>query len=313
MAGVTGWWAERFATPSPAALALIGGTPIVNVTSDSLITPKGAVLALTGGRPALETALAPTPAALAIIGGTPAIQLAQRITPAPASLAIVGGQPALGTALRPSAAALAIIGGQPTVTNTQPVTYSAVGAGASSTAIGSATFNFTAVNGADVFVVVTSDRNVSNTGATYGGVAMTQIASVSHNNAAASGTTKVYRLAGAGDGTAKAVLAQGSGTAWWIVNAISWTGVSAVGTVATATGSSTSPSQPVSGVGLQVFTDANGGGSRGTISAFSGVTNRANLAPSGAAQAISTAAAAGTASATLSTATPWAAIFIPLS
>jgi hypothetical protein len=175
-------------------------------------------------------------------------------------------------------------------------------------------FNFAAAAGADVFVAITADRSGGViTGATYGGNAMTQVATVNHNNAAGSGTTNLYRAAAAGTGAALAVAPQGSGSAWFIVEAISISGVNTVGTPVTATGSGTALSQTISGWGLQLFSAGNGGGSAGNIASVAGETNYSNTsAGSSVAQAVSIATSAGTATATLSASTPWGSIFVPI-
>lgn len=93
---------------------------------------------------------------------------------------------------------------------------------------------------------------------------------------------------------------------------ISLSGVNSVGTPVTTTGSGTSMSQSVSGWGLHIFSAGNGGGSTGTIGSLTGVTNYSNASGgSSVSQAVST-ASSGTAAATLSTATPWAAVFVPI-
>jgi hypothetical protein len=339
----TGWWAEIITTPTPRSLTITGGTPIVTTPANRLIQPTGALLTLTGGQPAIGGAviIAPTGVTLTVTGATPTIALSNNklvtptgvsltvtgatptvtttanklITPTGASLTVTGGTPSVLTPrlITPTGASLTTTGGTPTVTVASAVNYDAVGTGANSTSV-PASFNFTAATGADVFVAVTVDRTAGNiTGATYGGTAMTQIASIAHNNDSTKGITKVFRLAGSGNASAKAVLATGSGTSFWIVNAISFTGITTVGTVVTATGTSTSASQSVSGLGLHVFSDGNAGTGPGAFSSFAGVTNRANITTSGSCQALDTVAASGTASATLSISTPWASIFVPLS
>ena len=191
------------------------------------------------------------------------------------------------------------------------VEYSGVGAGVTGTTVPS--FNVTAPVGADVFVVAVSDRSAGTvTGITYGGVAMTQIASVDHNSDASRGTTKVFRLAKAGNGSAKSVVTTTGGLAWHAVNAFHWTGVSSVGTPVTTSGSGTALSQSIPGRGMHVFAAGNGGGNVGTIGSFSGVTHRATTGVASVLQALSTTAGAGTAAATLTASAPWSGVFIPI-
>jgi len=194
------------------------------------------------------------------------------------------------------------------------VTYGGVGVGATGTSV-PAPFNLTVPNGGDVFIVATTDRSAATvTGASFGGSAATEIASVAHNADALRGTTKVYRLAGGGDGTSKAVAITGGGAGVWAVNAFYWTGVTSVGTPITATGFNTAPSQSLSGRGMHIHGRGNGGGGVGTIGSFSGVTNRVAIADSAVAvgQALSTVDAAGTFAATLSISSRWAGVFIPI-
>lgn len=211
------------------------------------------------------------------------------------------GDPGLFAAIGKPSAALS--GSTPAYdSNSTPVTAASI----------PASFNYTAAAGADVFVVITVDRSAGSiTGCTYGGNAMTQVATVNHNNASASGTTKLFRATGTG--SPLAVAPQGSGSAWFEVEVISLSGVNSVGTPVTATGSGTSMSQSVSGWGLHIFSAGNGGSSTGTIGSITGVTNYSNASGgSSVSQAVSIATSSGIAAATLSTATPWAAIFVPI-
>ena len=200
-----------------------------------------------------------------------------------------------------------------------PAEYGGVGTGSYKSTPVPDPFNLTATPGADVFVVVTTDRPTAIiSGATYGGVAGTEIASADHGAAGTDGSTKVFRFRRAGDGTAKAVLAVGSGpAAWWAVNAFYWT-LNSIGTPTYSTGDGATLSQSVSGPGAHIFSVSGGGGgvAGGSLglSNFSGATNRINWRPSsvGFIQAISTVSGAGTVTAAMQTADPWAGIFIPI-
>ncbi|ASZ73796.1 minor tail protein [Mycobacterium phage RitaG] len=205
-----------------------------------------------------------------------------------------------------------------------PVAYNAVGAtGVVWTSFGGTqteTFNFTAAAGADVFVAVSWDRSEpSITGITYGGVAMTQLAIVSHNNDATRGSASVWRLAAAGSGSAKSVAITHSGSMYGAANVISATHVGSVST-ATAYGSGASPSQAVTvpAGGLVIHVLAAGNGSTGSVSSwtsYSGMTNR-SLVQSDLSRtqvALSTASASGTVSATSSGSNPWSGISVALS
>ncbi|UJE15573.1 minor tail protein [Mycobacterium phage Madiba] len=309
-----GWIVETIITPAPAAMTVAGGQPPVEATQHVLLQPAAAALTITGGQPLSGPVAIPAATTLTITGGQPQIRQARIIEPAAAFIGVSGGQPAVTqlTRLTPGAAAIAVTGGQPTIVNQPPAAYNAVGPGESG--FGSVSnFSFTAAAGADVFVVVANDRSAAHSGgATYGGVAMTQVASAIHNNTSANGGVTVYRLAGAGTGAAKTVsVANGSG--WMIANAISFTGVHATITTATNTGTGTLASQTVSltsAVGLQIFSGGNGGGPTTTFGSFTGVTNRYNQKATGTVLAINTVTASGTV--TASTNNPWAAVFINL-
>ncbi|UAW08499.1 minor tail protein [Mycobacterium phage MadMen] len=308
-----GWIVETIITPAPAAMTVAGGQPPVEATQHVLLQPAAAALTITGGQPLSGPVAIPTAAALTITGGQPQLRQSRILEPAPAALTITGGQPSVikNTIITPTKASLTVTGGTPTVTNQAPTAYNAIGPGADG--FGSiSNFNFTAAAGADVFVVVSNDRSAAHSGGvTYGGVAMTQIASAIHNNTSANGGVTVYRLAGAGSGAAK-VVSVASGSGWIIANAISFTAVNTV-SVSTATGTGTTASQTValtSPVGLQIFSGGNGGGPTTTFGSFTGVTNRYNLKSTGALLAINTVTASGTVSA--STNNPWAAVFINL-
>ena len=193
------------------------------------------------------------------------------------------------------------------------VTYDAVGAGSTGSAP-AASFSFTATSGADVFGVVTWDRTGTTlTGATYGGVSMTQVGStVLRNNLAANGGVAVFRLANAGSGSGQTFAVTCSGTAWWIINTISFTGVNSVSS-ATSFGTGTTPSMSLSLAGngtqtaLQIFSN-----STSTASSFSGTTNRYNGHASGSTLTLGTATASGTASETLSATTDWAGVTLTI-
>lgn len=194
-------------------------------------------------------------------------------------------------------------------------TYAAIGAGSSGLSVPSS-FNITAPAGADIFVAITIDRNRTIIGADLDGgtTNTTAIASASHDNVTTYGTTKVYRFPGAGTGSPIAVQAHGTGTAWWVVQAIAIDGVNTVGTPLIVTGNGTSINQTIpAGFGVQFVSTGAGGSNSAGLSGFTGVTNRSNLIDTGTSQAINTATAAGTAHATNGAAFPWAALYIPLS
>ncbi|AHB31342.1 minor tail protein [Mycobacterium phage Nala] len=311
-----GWWVEKVVKPQPKQLTLTMGTPIVTQTNDVLVTPAPMHFDLDWGTPVNGLAVTPAPAEMELAWGTPVVTQGININPPGAGLTLTPGTPAvISTAnqfIKPAGKDLAFSWGVPVVTIVPPAAYNAVGPGAYG--FGSVSnFSFTAAAGADVFVVVANDRSAAPSGgATYGGVAMTQVASAIHNNTSAYGGVAVYRLAGAGTGAAKTVTVA-SGSGWISANAISFTGVHATVTTATNTGTGTLASQTVSltsSVGLQIFSGGNAGGTPTTFGSFTGVTNRYNLTSPGGVLAINTVTASGTVSA--STNNPWAATFINL-
>ncbi len=193
---------------------------------------------------------------------------------------------------------------------TTPPSYDAAATPVSTAGNGS--FNFTATLNADVFVVACwQSSSTSITGVTHDGVAMSEIASVLHNNTASSGGTKVFRLANAGAGVAKSVSITTSGFGWFAFGAISVLNVHTVGTPTTSYGTGTAVTQSVPLTsGLVIQTMGAGGGAFGS---FAGCTNRSNLNPGGGIpQAINTVTASATVSATNSVGNAWGCIAVPL-
>ncbi|QKO03208.1 hypothetical protein SEA_AWESOMESAUCE_21 [Mycobacterium phage Awesomesauce] len=194
-----------------------------------------------------------------------------------------------------------------------PVAFDA--ATESNGSLGDITFSHTAAAGADVFVVVNQDRNATGvTGVTCGGVAMTALGSVLHNNAASNGRLYLFRLAGAGDGSSKSIVVSRAGTAWYQAHAVSLLNVGSVGTLTSVFGTGTSLSQsvtvPAGGLALQVFGTGGAGGA--TLTVNSGATNRLSSSTSGNATASSTASTSGTVSATSNNSRPWSGLALPI-
>lgn len=313
-----GWWVETISAPSPADITITGGTPSVTASQNKVLTPAPAAIHVTSHAPApAGTVVTPGGTMVAAGGGTPAVKQDRPITPAGGTVTATGGSPSVvkGTRVTPAAPTVAATGGSPTVTNASPATYDAVGPSGQS--FGSTiSFNHTASAGADVFVAINWDRSGATIGGvTYGGVAMSLVASITHNNTSGSGGVAVYRLAGAGNGSAKSVAATVTGGAWYIANAVSAKSVTSMGTAVTAFGSSNTASQALtvpSGLVLQFVSSANAGSGVGDYTSFSGATNRWHLQGTGGAMAINTVTATGTASSTSSGSQPWAAIAVPL-
>ncbi|QOP65460.1 hypothetical protein SEA_COCO12_22 [Mycobacterium phage Coco12] len=312
-----GWIVETITTPTPAVVGVTGGTPTVIATEHKLVEPTPAELVITGGQPLSGPVAIPSAATLSIIGGTPTITQARNLTPGSVNLTITGGQPAVTqhTQLTPTTTTLTITGGTPTVTTKAPAAYQTIGTGV--VAAGNPSINFTATTGADVFAIVNWDRSGGGISAiTYGGVAMTLIASIPHNNTTANGALSIYGLAGAGTGAAKSLAITSAGTAWYYLNAISFTNVGTVGTPVTTYGTGTVATQsvtvPSNGIVLQAVSAGSGGGSVGDFTSFSGVTNRWHAASSATSLAINTTTTSGSTSSTAAVNQAWAIINVPL-
>lgn len=189
-------------------------------------------------------------------------------------------------------------------------TYIGVSAGNTSGSGVPSAHNYAVPAGGHLFVAVTVDRTSTSSGVTFGGEAMTLVATGIHNNNSARGQTKVWRYSGPlCDGTARPILPQGSGIAWWIVRAISMASVSEVGTPDVLVGGGTLIQHPVSGSGIHFAGNSQGG----AFTTFTNLVNRANTTVSGAKQAISTVPAPATLELTQASSADWASIFIPLS
>ncbi|QIG58399.1 minor tail protein [Mycobacterium phage Cornie] len=311
-----GWIVETITTPTPAAVGVTGGTPTITATQNAVITPEPVELVITGGQPLSGPVAIPTAAALTITGGTPTITQDRRLTPGAINLTITGGQPNVvkNTILTPTKASLAITGNQPTITNQSPAAYDTVASG--SVGVGSvANFTITAATGADIFVPIAWDRSGATiSSVTCGGVAMTQIAQVDHNNTSGYGGLRLYRLAGAGNGTAKTISITSSGNVYIGASAISFTGVPTTLSPVTAYGSGTSASQTVTvagNVGLYVASAGGAGAPTYTYTSYTGVTNRTNLNANGAQLTQSTVTASGTVSVISGGPNAWASVFVP--
>ena len=103
---------------------------------------------------------------------------------------------------------------------------------------------YTAAVGADVFVAISSTSVAARTlsSVTYGGVAMTNIATIGHNNVNTFGITYLYRLAGGGSGAAKTLAYAFTQNVAHVSSIFSYTGVETVGVATTSTGNSAAPS-----------------------------------------------------------------------
>ncbi|AVO21626.1 minor tail protein [Mycobacterium phage MooMoo] len=314
-----GWWVENSTTPTGADLTITGGQPTVTATQNKVITPTGRTLTITGGMPTSGPVATPTGRTITITGGIPAVLVNRQIEPAGATLTLTPGTPLAikNTIITPSGRTLTLTRGTPVVTNKAPAAYGNVGAGA--IASGNPTIaSYTAPAGADVFAAVNTDRaGATVTTITYGGVAMELIATAVHNNTTANGNLYIYRLAGAGTGTAKTLSTTTSGLAWFYLNTISITNVGTVGTYTSTFGNGTVASHtitvPSNGLVLQVVSSGAGGSSVYDFTSFSGVTNRFHGASSATSLALNTATASGATTSTAAAAQAWAVISIPIS
>ncbi|QAY16521.1 hypothetical protein SEA_NIMROD_28 [Mycobacterium phage Nimrod] len=315
-----GWWVEKVVKPQPKQLTLTMGTPIVTQTNDVLVTPAPMHFDLDWGTPVNGLAVTPAPAEMELAWGTPVVTQGVNINPPGAGLTLTPGTPAvISTAnqfIKPAGKDLAFSWGTPVITQKPVPVFGAVGA--SQGAPGGPTLSFAAAAGADVFAVVAWDRSVTGvTGITYGGVTMTFVAQVNHNNTSANGALAVYRLAGAGTGAEQTLSTTASGSAWYYLNGISFTNVGTAGTPVTSYGLGATASQtltiPSNGIALQVVASGNGSTAVGEYTSFSGVTNRHHAVVVGATSvAINTVATSGVASSTAASSQPWSAITVPL-
>ena len=185
-----------------------------------------------------------------------------------------------------------------------PTPPAITGTGSTGTSVPAA-FAFSAPEGADVWVAVTTDRATTISGATYGGSAMTEVAAVNHRGSDAYGTTKVYHLAEAGDGTEKDVSATGSGGGNWITQAVHLTGTA--GTPVVVNGAGDSPSQTITGHGLHIL----GARARG-VDLLGGAKIRSTIVSGAATQVISTTTYPTTFRAVFTQGSGWGAVFIPV-
>lgn len=331
------WWAEKFIRPVsvPRARSVGGLTARPTVSPAAVVRPRAVrapvvigplqVLVVTASIARTRAVNVPTVLAVIVPASTPGMRSVSTpsltvgrvsVKPPPVARARAVNVPTVKPGKVPTVPTSVVRTrsvGAPTVLPAP--TYVTVGAGNNST-VPPPAFNVTAPVGADIFVVVTVDRSTgNNTGAQCGTTTNnTPLVTVSHGGSATNGTTKVYRFAGIGDGTAKAISALGSGSAWWVVQAIVVANVHNVGSPQVVTGTGTAIAQTLpAGFGIQVVSTGSGGGSGGALSAFTGVTNRSNINASGTVQAINTSTAAANMTATSANTTPWLAAFIPLS
>lgn len=143
-----------------------------------------------------------------------------------------------------------------------------------------ASYQFTAAAGADVFFAISASWGAQRglQSVSYGGVAMTAIATLAHNNTGTTGQTTLYRIAAAGSGAAKTLTFSWAQSTSYVIDMFSYTGVGSVGTATTAFGSSTAPSiGPIASNSGDVILGVIGTGTGGvvsTVTASSGGTNR---------------------------------------
>jgi len=198
-----------------------------------------------------------------------------------------------------------------------PPAFDAVASATVTVATSPITWSHTATAGADVFVIVdaVSTRTVSSI--TYGGTTMTLLSpSVSLNNSSTNGELVIAHLAGVAGGS-KTVSVTFNSSAFATCCSISYTNVSAVGTVSTTFGSSTSPSQALTCSSNQLILSALGGGVSASASAPSGGTlrlnaNSVNGATPEAALVVQESATSATFGDTLSASSPWGAAGVVL-
>jgi hypothetical protein len=134
---------------------------------------------------------------------------------------------------------------------------------------------YTAAVGADVFVAISSTSVAARTlsAATYGGVAMTNIAIIGHNNVNTFGITYLYRLAASGSGAAKTLAYSFTQNVAHVSSIFSYNEVASVGVATTSTGSSAAPSiGPISCGSGDVILAVLGTGTGTTASGITGTS-----------------------------------------
>lgn len=170
--------------------------------------------------------------------------------------------------------------------------------------------------GADVFAVVTANRNGTTIGVTCDGGAMTQLAALSPNNTSANGLFGLYHLAGVSSG-AHTILASFSGTSASEGHSFSYTSVASVGSAVTTFGTGTSLSQsatcgPNQRI-LQCFGATTTSGSPSWSATAGGIARFNSPGPGGVLSNFHDNLVNTTFTATPSTSLPWAGIYVVLS
>ncbi|OMC55365.1 hypothetical protein A5747_13305 [Mycobacterium sp. IS-836] len=215
----------------------------------------------------------------------PTIIAGRFIQPFGSTLALIGGVPVVtNTAyinVAPSGATLHLTGGTPVVTLTtvNPPVFDAV------TNFTSTTANHTGTAGADAFVFIITDESITVGAPTYGGTAMTQIATgqlAGGQTGWGVGQIRAYRLSGIPGGAQTVNLSLSGGFAANIsAVVITYKGVTAVSTPTVITGSGSTVSQSLSTTQAgQLLLDALLGtatGSGGAFTSVSGGTGRSNI------------------------------------
>lgn len=186
----------------------------------------------------------------------------------------------------------------------------------------SATIPFTAPLGADVFVAISTATAVQRTitSCSYGGVAMTLVANIGHNNGTTFGVTALYRLAGSGSGASKSAAFTFNANTAHSATVFSYSGVEKVGVATTSFGNNASPSiGPIACASGEVIVGVVGTGVSNlgsAITATSGGANRAttNSISNYAGLAVSDSTATGTTFGTTQSASiGWSGIALVLS
>lgn len=160
------------------------------------------------------------------------------------------------------------------------VAFDAVGAGQNGGGAGplSLSFAHTAASGADVFLGILVDRDITPSSVDYNGVAMTLVGSqIGDNSATFGGVAYLYRAVAAGTGSAANCTAS-IPTSFFAANSVSYTSVSSIGSPAYTFGQSKSPaSSSVSCTTGQMIIGLVGicdDGQAGTLGSPTGGTNR---------------------------------------
>lgn len=277
---------------SPAVTAATKVTVPTATAAASALTPATRIAVPVPAMTAAARALAPTVTTRTVITVPVMAAAAQTLMPRLAGSAVIPVMTAEASAkeLSPTISASAVVAAPllaaaaqmlvPTLKTTLPITFDALGSGAASLA-SSGSWSHNAA-GNYVLAFVATDSGAATSAVSYGGVAMTLLASAYHDNASSYGQLSVWGLASPSTG-AKTVSVSMSGSNYFVANTVSYNHVSSVASKLTAYGAGAASQALTCAAGQMIVhgfgVGANFGG--GTFSAYGGGTERYNGAEGG--------------------------------